>query len=152
MNAMSFGIRVLEAADRPVDNFTSRGIAIAVITFAVILHGTWRQAGIWVNNAFAVVKILILLLIILTGLISWGGVFNPSKDKANYLGVPTSNPGVAASNFSVHNAFRNPSHNSYGFAESFLSVIFAYGGFNQANYVSFLIRWSFLDSYINCRF
>lgn len=145
MNAMSFGTRVLEAAGRPVDNFTSRGIAIAVVTFAVVLHGAWRQAGIWVNNAFAVVKVLMLLLIVITGFFSWGGVFKTSTSGGN-------GSGVAASNFDVHNSFKNPGHNSYAFAESFLSIIFAYGGFNQANYVSFLQRSVFIDSHIKCRF
>lgn len=129
MNALSFGIRVLEAAGRPVDNFIARGIAIAVVTFAVLLHGTWRQAGLVLNNAFALVKVLILLLIIVTGVISWGGVFKTS-DSA------TSNPGVVSDNFNVHNSFKSASRDSYGFAESFLAVIFAYSGFNQANYVS----------------
>lgn len=129
MNALSFGIRVQEAADRPVDNFTSRGIAIAVITFAVILHGTWRQAGLFLNNTFAMIKILMLLLIIITGFISWGGAFHTPPSIAK-------NPSVAASNFTFHNSFKNTAKDSSGFAESFLAVIFAYGGFNQANYVS----------------
>lgn len=122
MNALSFGIRVLEAADKPVDNFVARGIAIAVLTFAVLLHGTWRQAGIYLNNIFAVTKVLILLVIVVTGFVSWGGGFK--------------NKPAATENFNIHNAFKNPEKDPYGFAESFLAVIFAYGGFNQANYVS----------------
>lgn len=129
MNALSFGIRIQEAADRQVDNFTSRGIAIAVVTFAVILHGTWRQAGLFLNNTFATIKVLMLLLIIITGLVSWGGAFHTPAAIAK-------NPGVAASNFSIHNSFKYAAQDSSGFAESFLAVIFAYGGFNQANYVS----------------
>ena len=126
MNALSFGIRIQEAADREVDNFTSRGIAIAVVTFTVILHGTWRQAGLLLNNTFATIKILMLLLIIITGLVSWGGGFHT---------IPK-NPGVAATNLSIHNSFKYAAQDSSGFAQSFLAVIFAYGGFNQANYVS----------------
>lgn len=68
VNALSFGIRVQEAAGRQTpDNFTSRGIAIAVVTFAVILHATWRQGGLFLNNTFATIKILMLLFIIITG-------------------------------------------------------------------------------------
>ena len=122
MNALSFGIRFLQAIDAQVNNFVARGIAIAVVTFAVLIHGTWRQAGIILNNTFAIIKILMLLVIVVTGFVSLGGGF---KNKA-----------VATENFNVHNAFKNPESNPYGFAESFLAVIFAYGGFNQANYVS----------------
>lgn len=122
MNALAFGIRVLEAAGRTPDNITVRGIAIAVTTFAVVLHGTWRQAGLFLNTGFAMVKILILLLIIITGFISLGGGFR--------------NDQAASKNFNVHNAFKDTANDPYGLAESFLSVLFAYSGFNQANYVS----------------
>lgn len=121
MNALSFGIRVLQAADMDVDNFIARGIAIAVITSAVIIHGTWRKLGIYLNNIFATIKVFILLVIVVTGIVSLCGGF---KNKA-----------VAAENFNVHNAFKNTEKDSYGFAESFLAIIFAYGGFGQANYV-----------------
>lgn len=122
MNALSFGIRVLEAAGKTPDNFTVRGIAIAVTTFAVVLHGTWRQAGLFLNKFFAMVKILILLLIIITGFIALGGGFRTHQ--------------AASQNFNVHNAFKDKANDPYGFAESFLAVVFAYSGFNQANYVS----------------
>lgn len=122
MNALAFGIRVLEAAGRTPDNLTVRVIAVAVTTFAVILHGTWRQAGLFLNKAFAIVKILMLLLIIITGFIALGGGFH--------------NHQAASKNFNVDNAFKNTANDPYGFAESFLAVVFAYSGFNQANYVS----------------
>lgn len=122
MNALSFGIRVLEAAGRTPDNFTVRGIAIAVTTFAVILHGTWRQAGLFLNNAFAMVKVSILLLFIITGFIALGGGFRTDQ--------------AATRNFDTDNAFKTTADDPYGFAESFLAVVFAYSGYNQANYVS----------------
>jgi hypothetical protein len=43
---------------------------------------------------------------------------------------------VAKENFDVHKAFSGASTESYGYAEAFLAIIFAFGGFNQANYVS----------------
>ena len=135
MNALSFGYRVLEAAgyDQP-DNWKARGIAIVIVTFAVVLHGTWRQAGIIVNNAFAIIKVLILLLFIITGFISLGNGFNPSAT-AIQEGYVT-NSTVASDNFDTSNSFKDKSDGSYGYVESFLAIIFAYSGFNQANYVS----------------
>ena len=120
-NSISFGIRVLEASGKPVDNFAVRGIAIAVVTFACLFHGTWRQGGIYLNNLFASTKVLMLLVIIVTGFVSYSGVFKRSA--------------VASDNFNVHTAFDNPEKDPYGFAESFLAILFAFGGFNQANYV-----------------
>ena len=120
-NAISFGIRVLQAAERPVSNFVVRGIAIAVVTFACFMHGFWRQGGIYLSNFFAVIKVAMLLLIVVTGFVSYSGVFK--------------RPAAGAENFNTHATFRDPETDPFGFAESFLSVLFAYGGFNQANYV-----------------
>lgn len=135
MNAISFGIRVLEAAghDQP-DNWEARGIAILIITFAVILHGTWRQAGLLVNNVFATIKVLILLLFIITGFVALGNGFKPS-DTAKLDGFVT-NSTVASNNFDTSKSFKDKSGGSYGYVESFLAIIFAFSGFNQANYVS----------------
>lgn len=135
MNAISFGIRVLEAAGhRDPDNWLARGIAIIIITFAVLLHGTWRQAGLVVNNAFAIIKVLILLLFIITGFISLGNGFKPT-DIAKQEGYVT-NSSVASNNFDSSRSFKYKSSGSLGFVESFLAIIFAFSGFNQANYVS----------------
>ena len=134
-NALSFGIRVLEAAghDEP-DNWEARGIAIVVVTFAVILHGTWPQAGIIVNNAFAVIKVLILLVFIITGFISLGNGFKPSATaiKEGYV----TNYTVASNNFDTSTSFEDKVGGSYGYVETFLAIIFAFSGFNQASYVS----------------
>lgn len=118
---MSFGIRVLEASGKPIDNFVVRGIAIAVVTFACLFHGSWRQGGIYLNNFLATVKVVMLLVIIVTGFITYSGVFKRSA--------------AASDNFNIHTAFEDPEKNPYGFAESFLAILFAFGGFNQANYV-----------------
>ena len=120
-NSISFGIRILEASGKPVDNFYVRGIAIAVMSFACLFHGTWRLGGIYLNNIFAVVKVTMLLVIIVTGFINFSGVFKRST--------------AASDNFNVHIAFNNAEKDPYGFAESFLAILFAYGGFSQANYV-----------------
>lgn len=135
MNALSFGIRILEASGEVnPDNWKVRGIAIVIVTFAVILHGTWRQAGIIVNNAFAIIKVLILLLFIITGFVSLGNGFKPSATAIAEGYV--SNSTVASNNFDTSNSFQYKSGGSYGYVESFLSIIFAFSGFNQANYVS----------------
>ena len=121
---MAFGVRVLQAAGRadPVDPWEARGIAIAVIIFTCALHSTWRIGGIRLSNTFAVVKVGLLLFVFITGCLAWGGVFPRNSD--------------AVPNMTAPDAFNNPSSDAYAFAQAYLSIVFAYGGFNQANYVS----------------
>ncbi|KAK0661408.1 High-affinity methionine permease [Lasiodiplodia hormozganensis] len=122
-NSIAFGDYVLRAAGHESPNRASvRGIALGVITFTCLFHGTWRKGGIWLNNIFAVLKVATLCFIIVVGFCALGGVFG---DKAN----------KAATNYALDNSFSNTSHSSYGYAEGFLSVIFAYTGFSQSNYV-----------------
>lgn len=46
---------------------------------------------------------------------------------------------VAKENFDPNKSFADHAVSSYGYTEAFLGIIFAYGGFNQANYVSISI-------------
>lgn len=122
-NALSFAIHALAAAgysddlQRPV-----RGIAIATVTVVGLLHGLWRKLGIAVNNVFALIKVLILIMIIIIGFTSIGG--------AVFGGVSP-----AGANLDTHNSFSAASGEPYGYALAYLSVVFAFGGYNQANYV-----------------
>ena len=120
---MAFGVRVLEAAGQadPIDPWQARGIALAAIIFTCALHIMWRIGGIRLSNAFAVIKIAMLLLIFITGCLAWGNVFPRSEE--------------AVPNMAAFDAFKNPSSDAYAFAQAYLSIVFAYGGFNQANYV-----------------
>ena len=130
MNCLSFGIRVLQAAGKtdPVsqwsttDNWMARGIALVAVTFTCSIHAGWRMGGIYLNNMFAMIKLSMLLFIFISGCLTWGGVFKRSPDAIN--------------NLNSNVAFENPSKDAYAFAEAYLSVVFAFGGFNQANYVS----------------
>ena len=103
-------------------NAKVRGIALGAVTFACIIHSIWRRGGIWLNNIFAIVKILILVLIIIVGILAGAGVFGQEANNAT-------------ANMSVKNSFADSASDSYGYCEAFLTVIFAYGGFEQANYV-----------------
>ena len=123
------GVRVLQASSGKSvdhrDNFTVRGIAIVVVSFACFFHGFWRRGGIYLMNLFGFIKIVMLLVIIVTGFVSYSGVFGTSQEKAT----------AGSGNFDVHTAFSDPAKDTYGFADSFLAILFAFGGFNQANYV-----------------
>lgn len=124
-NAIFFGELALEAAGIKDSHDSARGIAIAVTTFACLIHGIWRRGGIILNNIFAIIKIAILILIIIIGFIALGGHFERDGRTQNF----------ASQNLKPSNAFAAAPTVTYGYVESFLSVIFAYGGYNQANYV-----------------
>jgi amino acid transporter len=105
-----------------------RAVAIGVATFACLVHAVWRKGGIYLNNAFGFVKIAMLIMLFVVGIASAAGAF-----KGNQFEKPAE---VVKENFGVHKAFSGASTDSYGYAEAFLAIIFAFGGFNQANYVS----------------
>ncbi|KAK7883601.1 hypothetical protein LTR67_011100 [Exophiala xenobiotica] len=123
-NAISFGLTIMVACgiDSP-SNGAVRAIAVGVATFACSLHVLSRWWGIVLNNVFGFVKTTMLLMLIIVGIVSFAGAL-PEKTR------PT-----AEDNFGKYGGFGLAETSSYGYASSFLSVIFAYGGFNQANYV-----------------
>ncbi|KAF2090393.1 amino acid transporter [Saccharata proteae CBS 121410] len=125
-NSMAVGEYILKAAnndfDHSVSNGAVRGIAIGTITFACFLHGVWRKGGLWLNNAFAITKVTLLLIIIIIGFCALGGVFGSDANNAD-------------DNLNIKTSFTKTPNNAYGYAEGFLAIIFAYDGYNQANYV-----------------
>lgn len=135
-NALSFASHVLSASGhteiyaasppRYLGNLVS-GIAVGTMILVCLMHGIWRRLGIAVNNVFALFKLLMLLMIIILGFMSIGG---------KVFGTP---PPVS-DNLAPSNSFKNAQKETYGYAEAYLAVIFAFGGFNQANYVLGEIR------------
>jgi amino acid permease len=123
-NCLIFGIRSLQAANVDITNRngTVRGIAVAAATLACLIHAFSRRGGIWLGNFFALIKVLMLSLIIITGICAWAGAF----DTKNF----------ASENMALNHAFADPSTDSYGYTQAFLAVIFAWSGFDQPNYVS----------------
>lgn len=122
-NCINFAIRCLEAGDLEVTHGKVAGIAISVATAACFIHAFSRRGGIWLSNAFALIKILLLLLIIIVGLCAFGGVFH------------TKARDIAQNNLAASKAFSNAASDSYGYAQAFLAIIFAYSGFEQPNAV-----------------
>ncbi|KFY04726.1 hypothetical protein O988_00569 [Pseudogymnoascus sp. VKM F-3808] len=122
MNAIAFATSVMEASgqmDRPNREAIIRGIAISTAFAACFIHGVWRQGGIIINNLLATVKIAILVFMFILGMLA-------TRDDIF--------PPVSASKFPAPIS-RESSASAYTYAEAFLAIIFAFGGFNQANYV-----------------
>ena len=107
-------------------NKSVRGVAVVVATFACTIHAVSRRGGIYLSNILAIIKVFTLLLIFATGIAASAGAF-PNHQ------ISIAHPPNLSS---THDSFPTPAKNAYGYAEAFLSVLFAYAGWNQANYVS----------------
>lgn len=117
----------MEAADRRKSRGPIIGIALTVLTAAVLLHVCSRRGGILVNNAFAVVKVLILVSIIVLGFVKAGG---------NRLGGARPVP----ENFDPNNSFRGEQRGVTDYAKAFMYVLYSYSGFQQPFYVLSEVR------------
>jgi len=118
-NAISFSENFLQmcAVENPTD-WLIKGVAIAIITLACLLHGSWRAGGIYFNNILASLKVAVLLVVIGAGLAAFGGAVDTVTENAF-----ESDPEPFA-----------PS-DTYGYSEAFLGVMFSYGGSMNAHYV-----------------
>lgn len=144
-NALAFGIYAMKAAGQTNPSpSTVRGIAVAAATLACLVHYLWRRGGILLINIFAILKVLILLSIIGLGFSASAGV---SFGHRKVQGV-TYNPGLDrnTSNFNVHTSFISAQRDASSYANSFIFIIYTYGGFEQPFYVS--IRKSIHNSHI----
>ncbi|PKS10922.1 hypothetical protein jhhlp_002680 [Lomentospora prolificans] len=135
-NSISFAIRALQAANPGTasEEFSSgavRGIAIAVAAITCFIHTISRRGGIFLNNVLAIIKVGILLLIIATAIAVAAGGFHDQSgaEVPNYIGHNTGR----------ENSFKyisdKASGEANGYAQAFLSIVFAFSGFDQPNYV-----------------
>ena len=113
----------MEAANLPDNDAAVRGLAIAALTTACLLHAFWRKGGIWLNNAFAFMKVIILLLIIVCGLAALGGASLGSG-------------AIHTGNFDVHTTFSQPQRDVSSYTNSLVYALYPYTGFMQPFYVS----------------
>lgn len=124
-NCILFALYVLRAAglrDHELNVGNVRGLALGVAVFACFIHAFSRRGGILLNNILAMFKIAVLLLIIITTIVV------STEPKNNHSGDM------------VGSEVFNGNGSANGYASAFLSIIFAYSGFEQPNYVLGEIR------------
>jgi amino acid transporter len=122
-NALSFGDDIIGGAGTnrsTAEDNAARGIAIAAVTFCCLLHSFTRRGGILLNNIVVVIKLLILCSFPILAFCALGGVADTNYAKAN-MGS---------------NTFADAHSNVDGYVQGTLAILFAYNGYNQANYVS----------------
>jgi amino acid transporter len=69
-NSVIFGEYILNAANVEVNRWNQRGVGLACITSAFLIHGLALNWGLRLQNFLGIVKLLILILIIICGFVS----------------------------------------------------------------------------------
>lgn len=115
-NSVVFGEYILHAAQVEVNRWNQRGIGLACITAAFLIHGCALKWGLRLQNLLGVFKLVIVLLIVVSGWAALGGA----------LKVPEPH------NFD--NAFEGTTGSAYGVVTALYNVIWSYIGYSNANY------------------
>lgn len=117
-NSVVFGEYILHAAGVEVDRWNQRGVGLACITAAFLIHSFAVNWGLRLQNFLGIVKLLILLLIICSGFAALAGHLQPGVEKPD--------------NFT--NAFAGTTGSAYGVVTALYNVIWSYIGYSNANY------------------
>ena len=128
-NAIAFGIYTMQAAGLTGHFGAVRGLAVASLTFACILHAVWRKGGIILNNLLAVIKVGMLLAVIIIGFAaSAGAQFGNGPVHGRTVNPETHR---AVSNFDIHTSFLHPSSGAASYANSLLFIVYTFSGYEQ---------------------
>ncbi|KAF2264189.1 amino acid transporter [Lojkania enalia] len=122
-NSLSFGDHLTHSFG--IENSTTRdnvarGLAMISVTLACVIHAFTRRGGIIFNNILAVTKVLILLTFPIMAICALAGVSDTNYAKINM------DPAYS---------FQDSHSDLYGYSNSFISVLYAYNGISQANFI-----------------
>jgi amino acid transporter len=123
-NSLAFGEYVLYASGHTEpDDWTSRGIGIVCITFAVALHSCLPKWGIRLFSVLGVFKVVILIFIIFSGFAALAG----------HRRVP--DPHNFDNAFALENGKGYGGGGAYEYSTALLNIIYSFKGWENANYV-----------------
>ncbi|KAF2010625.1 amino acid transporter [Aaosphaeria arxii CBS 175.79] len=122
-NSLAFGNYVLYASgvEKPGD-WEARGIAIACVTFAILIHVIAPKWGIRLFNVLGVFKAVILLFIVFSGF-------------AALAGHRPENPHNFDDAFKFNTGEGWGGGGAYAYCTALLRIIYSYKGWENANYV-----------------
>lgn len=118
-NSVIFGEYILHAAGREVDRWNQRGIGLACITTAFLIHGCALKWGLRLQNLLGTIKLIIVLIIVVAGWVALAGHVKLPEDEKPH-------------NF--RNAFEGTTGSAYGVVTALYNVIWSYIGYSNANY------------------
>jgi amino acid transporter len=123
-NALAFGRYALFASgSESPDGWVARGLGVACVTFAVLLHSTFPKVGVRLFNVLGIFKVVILLVIIFAGFAALAG-HRRVPDPKNFQG-----------SFNIESGEGYGGGGAYAYSNALLNVVYSYKGWENANYV-----------------
>lgn len=116
-NSVAFGEYILHAAQVEVTRWNQRGVGLACITAAFLIHGLALKWGLRLQNLLGIIKIIVVLIIVVAGWIALAGHVKLDKKPDNFT-----------------NAFEGTTGSAYGVVTALYNVIWSYIGYSNANY------------------
>lgn len=110
-NSVVFGEYILLAARVTPTTWNQRGLGLACVTVAFLIHGTALKWGLRLQNLLGAIKIIIIIIIIVAPL-----------------------AGLDKTTDNLKNAFEGTTGSAYGIVTSLNNVIWSYVGYSNANY------------------
>ncbi|KAJ6484505.1 APC amino acid permease [Mycena vitilis] len=129
-NSIVFGEYVLHALDLTPTRFASRLVALLVLTFCLLVHGTLLNFGVRLQNTLGAFKLLILSAIALLGLLSLLSV----------PGFAVRAPYEVPHNFRWADLWAGSGTGANGAVTALYSVIWSFIGYANANYALSEVR------------
>ncbi|OAT07518.1 high affinity methionine permease [Blastomyces gilchristii SLH14081] len=115
-NSVIFGEYILHAAQIEVNRWNQRGVGLACITAAFLIHGLAMKWGLRLQNLLGIIKLLVIIVIVVAGWAALGGALKVEKPN----------------NF--ENAFEGTTGSAYGVVTALYNVIWSFIGYSNANY------------------
>ncbi|OKP15224.1 High-affinity methionine permease [Penicillium subrubescens] len=115
-NSVVFGQYILNAAEIEVDRWNQRGIGLACLTAAFLVHSIALKWGIRLQNLLGIIKLIIILFIVVSG---WVALAGHTKAETPH-------------NF--RNAFEGTKGSGYSIVMALYNVIWSFIGYSNANY------------------
>jgi amino acid transporter len=147
-NCIVLGEYVMYALSIEVNRWNVRLIAVAVITILCIIHARYQRLGLQIINVLGVGKMLILVIVILTGLagltmgVGRGHLTLVDRriggHEVNEVHMPTYMLTTAQRNF--RNIWDGSSTQPYDYATALLKILYCFRGYSTANQVLSEVR------------
>ncbi|KAL0574797.1 hypothetical protein V5O48_007170 [Marasmius crinis-equi] len=129
-NSIVFGEYTLHALAIEPTTFNTRLVAFLCLTFIVLVHGTWLQLGIRIQNTLCLFKFIILSAIAMCGLLSLAG----------FPGFAVKEEYDQPNNFKWDKLWEGGRKDANSFVSGLYNVIWSFVGYSTANYALSEVR------------
>jgi len=121
--------------DSTPDPWATRGVAISAISAVCLIHAFTPRLGIWLSNGLGAFKLVLLSLVVFTGFAALAGrlTVEPPRNFSSFNGGDPNAEGHISDAGDGAGA-------AAGYALAMLQVLYAYSGWENANYVLTEVR------------